>query len=122
MSSGQHSVRTEDGIVARALPVVLQVISLLIILISALEFMAVPQICQLQGWNLSRALIEMVYFTFHVFSYAHSELLLSILQNIFKNDPIRNLSSRSLSNFLSVYSPHHPWYYHYTSCMYTSQL
>ena len=88
MSSGQHSVRTEDGIVARALPVVLQVISLLIILISALEFMAVLQICQLQGWNLSRVLIEMVYFTFHVFSYAHSELLLSILQNILKNDPI----------------------------------
>ena len=88
MSSGQHSVGTEDSIVARALPVVLQVISLLIILISALEFMAVLQICQLQGWNLSRALTEMVYFTFHVFSYAHSELLLSILQNIFKNDPI----------------------------------
>ena len=75
MSSGQHSVYTEDGTVARAL---LQVISLLIILISALELMAVLQICQLQGWHLSRALMEMLYFTFHVFSYAHSELLLSI--------------------------------------------
>ena len=49
MSLGQHSVRTEDGMVARALPVVLQVISLLSILISALERMAVLQICQLQA-------------------------------------------------------------------------
>lgn len=49
MSSGQHSGHTEDGTVARVLPVVLQVISLLIILISALEHMAVLQICQLQA-------------------------------------------------------------------------
>lgn len=104
MPWGQHPIRMQSGVVGRHLPAVLWVASSLLTLISTPQLMAVLQICRLQGWPLSRLLMEMVSSTFdEVFSSANSELLLSLLWYIFKNDPVYNPSSRSLPILLSAY-------------------
>lgn len=86
MSSGQHSGHTEDGTVARGS----SSSSAGNLITDYTDFSSRAWLFSSANYRLAplRALMEIVYFTFHVFSYTHSELLLSILQNIFKNDPI----------------------------------